>query len=257
MTKELHKNFYENLEEMQRRLLNSVVTYDGEPVRIVAITNHKPDGIFRIYAWPVQYSDNRSTSSPFPREIDGWRPGSNEQAAYLDAFLEQNKNTPLMRKTANSPSFNKFRPFPLGMMNSGKAMYLERSPERRVNQGLISNMVETTQVGFDKSGMPPMGRPHLTGPEFYDCVKGNHPSAAECMTNLLDPSVEELPSVAFHRHFAFVRGPLDTFFLQYKTDVVGFVPADRRPQVELGAKYKHLREVVEETKQFETVRVRS
>jgi hypothetical protein len=256
-TSGLHKNFYENMEEMQKRLLNTVVTYEGEPVRIVAITNHKPDGIFRLYLWPVHVTETKM----YPGQIDGYRHGSAEQGAYIDGFMEQHKlASPIMRKMANSPAFNKFRPFPLGMMNKdGRALYLERTPERRTYQGLVASMVQASvaSVAPMKPDEAPYNRPrvNLTGPEFVDCVKGAHPTAMECLKNLLDKTVEN-SSVAFDRNFAFVRGPLDTLFLQYKTDVVGFVPATDRPQVELGAKFKHLKEVVEESKHFEAVKVR-
>jgi hypothetical protein len=142
------------------------------------------------------------------------------------------------------------------MMNKdGIAQFLERSPERRTQQGLIRQMVDRTVVSVDNIGKSGALHEELSGPEFYDCVKGNHPSAEECMDNMLDPSVQNR-SVACHRNFAIIRGPMDTFFLGYKTDVVGFIPSTKRPQVELGKKFSHLKETIEETKQFHEIRIR-
>jgi hypothetical protein len=253
----LHPNFYENLEEMQRRLYDTVVTYDGEPVRVIAITNHRADGIFRLYLWPVQDSVNEAAKNgKFPLAVSQY-PGQDQRLGpALDKWMEENKDTKLLRKQANSPAFNKFRPFSLGMMNrNGRALFLERSPERRTQQGLIRQMVECNPVTTDRSRVGNNSLDSLVGPEFYDCVKGNHPSAEECMENMLDPNVENT-SVACHRNFAIVRGPMDTFFLGYKTDVVGIVPPTKRPTVELGKKFAHLKEAVEETRQFHDIKLR-
>jgi hypothetical protein len=117
-------------------------------------------------------------------------------------------------------------------------------------------MVDSTPVSLD--GMQTRTyQGNLSGPEFYDCVKGLHPSAQECLDNLPDPDFKDITSVAFHRNFAIARGPLDLLFLSYKAEVVGFVPQTARPTVELAKKYTYLRETVEETKQFHDIRVRS
>jgi hypothetical protein len=251
----LHPNVYENLEEMHRRLHGTVVAYDGHPVYILAITNHKADGIFRLYVLPCEHSIRTELDRGMPG-VDEFPAGYAQLGAMLDKYLEEHKDSPLMRKQANSPAFNKFRPFKLGMYNSaGRASYLERSPERRTQQGLIRQMVDQTHVDVNGVGRAGRFQDPLGGQSFVDCVKGNHPSAEECIENLLDPS-DETRSVAFHRNFAFIRGPMDTFFLGYKTDVVGFVPPTKRPTVELGKKFAHLKEAIEETRQFSEIRIR-
>jgi len=251
-----NKNLYDSLEEAYRRLHNTVVTYDGEPCSVIAVTNHKKDQIFRLYLWPVRYP----VSSPlFPRALANYIPMAAEMGAYLDKFMEEHKDSPLMRKHANSPAFNLFRPFSLGMLNDGdgNVHYLERSPERRVQQGLIPAMVNYCQLSLDVGNVNLRGRwpGRLSGEPFCDCVQANHPSAEECLENLLDPANTNT-AAAFNRYFAFVRGPLDTFFLAHKNEMVGFVPANRRPTVELGKRFRHLKEAVEETNQFAAVSVR-
>lgn len=252
----IHPNFYENLEEMHRRLGSTVVTYDGDPFQVVSITNHKSDGIFRIYLWPVQVAFKDANGVSFLQIAQTYPNQDPRLGPALDKWMEENKDSPARRKMANSPAFNKFRPFSLGMMNSnGRASFLERSPERRTQQGLIRQMVEETFLTTDNSPRRNTFQGTLGGPEFYDCVKGNHPSAEECMENMLDPSVENT-AVACHRNFAIIRGPMDTFFLGYKTDVVGFIPPTKRPTVELGKKFAHLKEAVEESKQFHDIKTR-
>lgn len=253
-----HPNFYENLEEAHRRLLNTVVSYDGDPMHVMAITNHKADGIFRMYLWPVQHPvRDFQAKGEYPRWND-FGAGSADQGAYLDKFMTEHPTGPTLRKHANSPLFNKYRPFPLGMLNNpgARAVYLERSPERRTYQGLIKSMVDAHYVSVDMDKRPSRYDGTLGGPEFFDCVKGNYPSAAECLENLRDPQVEN-SSVGFTRNFAFTRGPMDTIFLVHKTEVVGFVPATQRPELELGKKFSYLKETVEETRQFADIRVRA
>jgi hypothetical protein len=245
-------NIYDTIEEAARRLYQTVVTYDGEPCYVMTITNHRSDGKFRLYLWPVQHSPSLFKAKREYPEYTAWQMFSNEQGAYLDKWMEEHKDSPLMRKTADSPAFNKFRPFPLGMINKDThSIFLARSPARRTQQGLTIQMIDAWTCSLDTK-VTEGGRysGHLNGPDFYDCVKGTHPSAQECLEKMFDPAYEQRKSVAFHRNFAFIRGPLDTFYLQYKTDVVGFVPKSTRPTVELGKKFTHLKETVEETRQF-------
>jgi hypothetical protein len=249
--------YYENLEEATRRLLNTVVMYDGEPYTILSISERKPDGIFRIYLGSIKGSP---MGKNWPNEYMNYHHGSAEQVAYLDKWIEEHKDGVILRKKANSPLFNKFRPFPLGMMNvNGRVQYLQRSPQRQIQQGLTRNAVTVKDVSLDSRVNPyaPNGGygGHLSGPEFYSCVKADHPSAKECFERLRDPNVEN-NAVAFHREFAFIRGPLDTLYLAYKADVIGLVtPEGNEPSVKIGRKFKHCKEVVQETGAFASVTV--
>jgi hypothetical protein len=231
--------------------------YDGEPYFIFAITNHKSDGIFRMYLFPSGLTYNDAVYKGVVPRVQDFGPSQAELGPYLDKWIEEKKDTPVLRKMANSPKFNQFRPFPLGMLNwGGTAQYLERSPERRTQQGLIRTMVDSTVVSLDGK-VTRNYQGSLSGPEFYDCVKGTHPSAKECLDNLPDPEFSDLTSVAFHRYFAIARGPLGLYFLSYKGDVVGLVPQSKSPEVELAKKFAYLKETVEETKQFTDIRIRN
>jgi hypothetical protein len=224
----------------------------------MTICNHKSDGIFRLYLWPIQHSLAAFKAKGLYPDYQIVQMFSNEQGAFLDKWMEEHKDSPIMRKMANSPAFNKFRPFSLGMLNqTHNTCYLARSPTRKTQQGLVASMIDHWPCSVGEREQSRF-RGSLSGSEFYDCVKGTHPSAQECLEKMFDPAYEERNSVAFHRNFAFVRGPLDTFFLQYKTDLVGFVPKQSsRPTVELAKKFAHLKETVEETRQFSEVKVRN
>jgi hypothetical protein len=249
-------NLYDTLEEAARRLFQTVVMYDGEPYYVMDITDHKGDGIYRVYLWPTKENISKAKASGKYPPISNQLYHSEAQGHALDKWMDENKESPVVRKMANSPLFNKFRPFSLGMINDdGSAYYLARSPERRVQQGLIAQMIDSWEVGRRSQASRRYGG-SLYSPSFYDCIKGNHPSARECLENLLDPSVVN-ETAAFDRNLAFIRGPIDTLFLQYKTEVVGFVPRDpANPRVELARRFGHLREVIGESGHFHGVSVR-
>jgi hypothetical protein len=160
----------------------------------------------------------------------------------------------------NSPLFNKFRPFPLGMCNvPGEGVfYIERQPNRKTEQGIISSMLDETLI----TTAPPMGKLSKSryvggavscyGSAFRACVMAEHPTAEECLVNLLDPEIVNT-AAAFHRHFALARGPLNMLFLAYKTDIVGILPRNDFSQVRIGKDFRHTREVIEELKLFQSI----
>ncbi len=245
-----YPNFYENLEEASKRLSGTYVLYDGRPYRILTITNHKPDGIFRAYLLPL--GDKEIDYIP---DYDMFTFGSNDQAKYLDEWMEKNPGQAL-RKHLNSPKFNRFRPFPLGMCNfKGSAVYLERQPMRpRMEQGLVlSGVIESSVSLLNKGGRMGSGtQVKLNSDSFRDCVLGKHPSAQECVERLSDPSCGN-DSAAFDRYFALVRGPVDMTFLAYKGDVIGLLPDNNLSSVRLSKKFSYAKEVVQELGVFQNV----
>jgi len=92
----------------------------------------------------------------------------------------------------------------------------------------------------------------LYGPGFRDCIMGSHPSAQECVNNLKDPQILN-EAAAFHRQFAFVRGPLDMLFLAYKADIVGVLPNRDLSVLRIGREFRHTREVIELLNTFDTI----
>lgn len=250
-----YPNFYENLKEAHIRLKGTVVLYDKEPYYVVAITNHLPDGIFRIYLDPIGNPAAMASANGenFPANmIQG-------ESAELGPELDKWMKTPhgmtfkLLRKQMNSPLFNKFRPFPLGMVNhSNDVIFIERQPDRpRTSQGLTRSMMSGKRLSLDDSGAP-NSVPDVTNASVAACIRGDYPSATDCLENLLDPLVTNR-SAAFNRQFAFLRGPLQTVYIAYKDEVVGVLPHSDFSEVRIGKPFHHLREVVSELKLFDSV----
>ena len=240
-----HVNFYENITEAQLRLRSTTVLYAGVPYMVVSITNHRNDGVFRIYLRPLNVEATKFT--PYP-STDNYGPQDPALGHYLDTWLEttDGKASGILRKRMDSKHFEKFRPFPLGMCNYGEyAYYLERQPSRQTLQGLTRNMVVETRIDTGKPIPMPRGSNNvdLQSPAFHSCVMATHPPAKDCLENLLDPEIKNV-SVAFNRLFAFCRGPIDMMFLAYKDDIVGVLPKNNLEYVRLGRDFVYLREAV-------------
>jgi hypothetical protein len=247
-----YPNFYENLKEANDRLRGTVVMYDGQPVYVFAITDHKKDGIFRAYIKPIGWDPKTRQNLLWPDvESFSW----DGLGAYIDEWMEKNPDR-LLRKQLNSPLFNKFRPFPLGMYNieGDKAVYLERAPARpSMEQGLNGRMLFQHDITVQiKRGKSPYVTIGILGKEMKDCILGDHPDAKTVLKNLLDPEVEN-ESAAFHRHFALARGPIGMLFLAYKEDIIGVLPKNDFSVVRIGNKFRHTKEVVQELGIFEDV----
>lgn len=248
-----YTNFYENLKEANIRLKNTIVLYDGIPYNVVAISNHKKDGLFRIYLRGLN-----ADADKYPHDVGGYNSENPAIGPYLDEWMTKNLVepcdpvvSPLIRKKMNSPLFNRFRPFPLGFCNmGGTALYLERSPQRpSTHQGLTKSMIAVSKPGG------PSDRSSYFDPyskDFTDCVMGNYPSFKDCVENLADETVSN-DSAAFSRDFAIVRGPLGLLLLANKHEIVGILPNNDASQVRIGKKFKHVRESVEELGCFGSV----
>lgn len=240
VTKE-YLNFYENMKEATMRLQYSVVLYEGEPYYVLCLANHKEDGIFRVYLDPIGHPEgsinNRTSGIPVEH------PDSFQRGELLDQWMDKNPKSGIIRRVMNSPGFARFRPFPLGMCNyHGNVYYVERQPQRHTQQGLTQQMLYQTLVRLDLQKTR-TNTIDVTGLEFRECVLGQFPSFTECVKNLLDDKVSN-KGVAFHRDFALVRGPINTLFLAYKSDVVGFLPFNDAKVVRLSAAYLHTKEAV-------------
>lgn len=242
-----HPNFYENIQEALLRLKNTVVLYDGEPFYILTITDHS-DGKFRVYMCHIKDAPNchLPVLSALPH-------GHPSMASQLDPYVgTKSAGVEVIRKQMDSPKFNKFRPFPLGMMNlKGGCIYVERKPLRpKTEQGLTANMLEGTplsacMINTHKSNIG------MFSVEFRDCIMGDYPSPNECLKGLKGDNINY--SVGFNRNFALIRGPIDTLFLAYKNEVVGALPRGDFSGLVLGRKHKHLKEVCQELKLFSQI----
>jgi hypothetical protein len=256
-----HPNFYENLAEANMRLRKTIVLYEDEPVYIWAITNHKKDGIFRIYCQSLDTFANPNVKRP---EVEAYPQETPELGTFLDKFIESNPKTGIMRKQMNSPHFHKFRPFPLGMCNTGelgngRCYYLERQPQRRTEQGLTRNHIDEHEVSLSKRvGMSksPYANVELYSKAFYATVKGQYPTAQEVLEAFKDPDIDN-EAVAFNRYFALLRGPVSSTFLGYKDRVVGYMPEGSTKELRLSKKHVQTKEVIEDLNIFENISIPS
>jgi hypothetical protein len=254
-----HPNFYENLKEAQDRLNRTVVLYDNLPYFVHAITDHKKDGIFRMYLDPVGRNLNEAFTvlKPFLNICSGYAPDYPLLGQELDKWLDATPDCGVLRKQMNSPFFNRFRPFPLGMCNIGtQVYYVERQPIRpAMQQGLTkSACFETLITAGSRQDSPTRiaEKLDIQSPAFKDCILGDHYSPYEVLKYLLDPTVAH-DALAFHREFALVHGPIDLLFLAYRSDIIGILPKNNFEFVRLGQEFSYCKEVVEELNLFNRV----
>lgn len=246
-----YTNFYETQKEASMRLTGTVVLYDGEPYYVLLISDHKADGIFRVYLDKLGTKNGMAhINIPVPYHN---HPDPKFNGDSMDEWLEKNPDKGIIRKMMNSPKFNKFRPFPLGMMNcEGNVVYAERRPNRSTQQGLTDTMIKSNVVSLVNTGKIPYGIGATSVP-LYHTIMGNYPTPLECIKNLTDKKNAN-QGAAFNREFAFLAGPAETLFLAYKSDVVGVLPEGDLSAVKLANKYKYVKEAVADLNLFETIK---
>lgn len=260
----IYPNFYETLKETEMRLNNTIVMYDGAPYYVLCVSDHKNDGVYRVYLDPLGNPNGMEINElPFGESVPyDWydEPGiGNSKGEKMDAYLDKyDGKTRIVRKMANSPLFNKFRPFPLGMENTGgDVYYIERQPVRHTQQGLTQQMIRTTCL-IPSSSMKSSGGGLLGSnisifhQDFYAMLMGDYPTAQEIVEQLRDPNILN-NAVAFHREFAIVRGPLDMMYLAYRTDIIGVMPKGSLDKVCLGRNFVYTKEVVRDLGIFNSI----
>lgn len=238
-----HVNFYEDLPEATKRLTGTVVKYDGDFYYVLLISNHKADGIFRIYLDPIKVMESHN-SPGFP-----FLGGSGSGEA-MDIYLDTKKGSKILRKMMNSPLFEKFKPFPLGMGNvDGVTIFTERSPTRHTQQGLTSQMISSIKLDLLENRRWGC---EITSPFMYPIYHGIYPSYDECVSNMFDPTCVN-KSAAFSRTMALMRGPCETLFLNYRGEIVGQILDKTGETVRLGSRFRFTKEIVQESGFFNNV----
>lgn len=263
-----HKNFYETINEARMRLKHTIVKYKDDFYAVLEVGNHKPDGKFRVYMDELGHGEigRRRHGKYFPTS-DDW---GSDCYYKLDDFLEKNPNSGLVRKYADSRHFEKFRPFPLGNVNTnGGVLYCERSPTRNMHQGLLNEAIMTTRVdtappqhdpngkGLNSTGINslPIGNEYINpySSEFLSMLRNEYPSYDEVVNNLRDPNILN-KGCAFHREYSVLRGPLDTLILCNQHWGVGFITANNT--LLLGDSHEFLREELQEFNIFKSIQVK-
>lgn len=248
-------NFYENIKEAEIRLRHTCVLYDGKPYYVLAMDDHREDGVFRIYLDEMGHKNGMTFNNFYdiPYEVP-MAPGQ-KRGKLMDDWMEKNPGHRIIRKKMNSPLFNKFRPFDLGMMNlGGRVIFIERQPTRNTQQGLTTQMLQQTEVSL--SGSRPRrdggGSMDLFSEPMTACITGQYPTIHQCIDNLKDDNCTN-EGAAFHRKFAILRGPLNMLFLAYKDDVIGQLVNNDTSILRISNKFKHVKESVEELSVFNNV----
>lgn len=257
MSATTYTNFYENLKEATMRLVSTIVLYDGKPYYVLTICDHNPDGIFRVYMDDMSRPDGLAIWR-FPGIPYEWYDeGDDTRGKRMDEFLSNYPDGGIIRKMMNSPKFDRFRPFPLGMCNvNDTVVYMERAPCRQTQQGLTNAMINYTSVTLAKSLSSTIARSRdvrFGGYEMYRTIVGDYPSPFECLQNLNDPSVVNA-GAGFHRNFALVKGPVGLLFLVYKQNIVGYMPNGDFSRLTLNSEFRHTKEVIEGLNLFEDIR---
>lgn len=237
-----YTNFYETVREANMRLKGTVILYDKEPYIVLAVSDHKKDSIFRIYLEKIgegnfAYHGNLSPETQCPIHTIPWEDTS--FGSFMDDWMVKNTQFGVLRKQMNSPLFDKYRPFALGLVNyETEALYTERTPSRRTEQGLTSKMLETSSV----VGLPKQ-RLNLLGKEFYNCVKGHFPSLKESFDRIKDKQ-GKVESIGFSRLFGLSKGPVRLPCLFYKDTTIGYLPSADPGCLVLDEQHKHLKESI-------------
>lgn len=248
-----YPNFYQQFKEAEMRIANTIVMYDNEPHYVYCLANHKPDGIFRVYMEKLNSEGKYECHyNNIPYAL-----GPTHRGPEMDKYLDNTKNTKIVRKMMNSPSFNKFRPFPLGMVNrDGRTFYLQRSPTRHTQQGLLAQAIASEPVSLEAptkfTRSIGSGGYNWDNPSLYDVIMGIYPTFSESLIQMRSKECTN-QSVAFSRDFALLRGPIDLLFLAYKSQIIGLIPEDTLPTVTLSSSHKHLKELVGELKAFKKI----
>ena len=257
-----YTNYYETIKEARMRLLGTVILYDNRPYYVLAIADHKADGIYRMYLDDLLHKDGPARRRIHGMPYDWCDEGVGHTVGdKMDEWMEKQKQTPeeigVIRKMMNSPLFNKFRPFPLGMVNVGSTvMYVERQPTRNTLQGLAQQMLNVSSVSIvPKEGIRPRSAVSVDSVQLARTIINDYPSPEECLKALSDDRVAN-EGAAFHRQFAIMRGPLDMMFVAYKSEVIGILPNHDLSVITIGRNYSHCKEAVAELNVFGDIQLR-
>lgn len=202
---------YETAEEVEFRLRNTVVLYDGDPVYITKTNLPGADDegeIARVFFQPLPYNGRG-------REV---------------------------RKYLSSKKFD-LTPFKMGFMNyEGAAYFLARQPLRQNRQGLgagtlsIKNMSPNETRGIDFNTV-------ITADGFVDMIRGKYPSFQEAGEML---NGGDAYSVAVSRSFCFLFDTdLDMLLLSHRGVKCGTAMKGDKA-IRLPEKFHFLRQEAEE-----------
>ena len=250
-----YPNFFESQKEAVIRLQGTVVLLDNEPVEVFWLSDHLGDGLIYAYVRPIGLTIRERADRPEPNQVYNFPHSAvKEQGKFLDQWIIDTPSSQMKRVPLSSYGFNKFRPYELGMYWAPpNVYYVERQPNRKTEQGLIASMVVASRLNLEENIKATSSPVDMLGPEMYMCIKGEHPSPKRCIEALTADKYTNT-AAAFHRHFAFMRGPVDSLFLAYKSNTIGILPHGDLSQVKLAKNFTYTKEVVDELHLFEDIK---
>jgi len=202
---------YETQEEINFRLAETIVLYDGKPVFITKVRHPEEEDkkeIARVYFYTLPLF-----------------PGQKEERRFL-----------------SSRKFD-LTPFKMGYMNyKQKALFLSRLPVRQNRQGLSTQTLVCQNP--DGSRAENLGVGGLANSrEFIDMVEGRYPSFKEAGAML---GKNDCTSVAISRRFAFTLDhDLEALYLYHK-DIKCGIAFKEDKGIKVPPKFLFLREEMEE-----------
>jgi len=217
---DISENFYDNRDEAEIRLRNSIVEYEGRPVWVDAVTDGYDDNLCRIHIAEL----------PLVTTPDGRR------------LVTQ-------RKIINSPGFKSFRPIRTGWFNPYAwcsanrfplhASYLSRHGARRRRQGLNEENAFRTNVNPDRIPILHRMGDIIKDAGFAEAMRGDFPSLDEALERLTPNS-----SMAIALDWCVHRDEQGFTWLYYLTDEVGMF---FRGSLYVFENFAYLRETIQST----------
>jgi hypothetical protein len=201
---------YESLDEAQRRLLNTVVLYDGEPVYVVNVRN-------------IDANDRAQGAV-------------NKDIVRVEfQRLPVKADTPVERKYISSRKFD-FSPFKMGLLELDTGLhYLSRTTGRQQQQGLSDGNLSVTNIG--ESYWDKRIQNMVADKSLYNTIKGIYRSFNEVVEDRKDTGS------AFSRSFSLLHDKdIGLSFFFHKNKRCGYIKDQR---IILGPNFKYLSEELE------------
>ena len=176
---------YTTREEARNRLVNTIVAYDGRPVRVVDVGGRDGGALtLTVFHWP--FDGTRAETLPI-----------------------------------TDPLFGSFVTPRLGFANyfergNAHTVWCHRTPARRMQQGLVSGNFAGTAIGVRQQRFT---LEHLQSTDaFREMIAGEYPTFDTACEMLVPDS-----SIAVDRNFALLQSPEGYVTIYHRRDPLGLV----------------------------------
>lgn len=200
---------YDTVEQVNMRLVNSVIMVDGQPVY--------------VHGCSQDFSIERDVSCI---SIHYFRSDGSEGSCFVDS---QDIDVRNLR---------------LGYVNTRQhTYYLARTPGRQQSQGLTRRNTYTYVTGQDEPSANMFDEFRRHG-SLYRMLSNEYPTIEQCAAKLNDYN-SGVTSIAFHKHFALVRNDnFDFLELHFKNERIGYGDLNN---FTLPSRYSYLTEKIQQS----------